>query len=266
MDVTSLGFRSDLMLRTLAGAHVQDRGDWLVVRTPDNPGFWWGNFLLLPGPVLPGEARDWEARFVAELPDAAHRAYGVDGTSGDVGDPDELAALGVSSEVSTVLTATSGTIYAWPDPVVTNADCRRLVTDGDWEQALALRIACDDLPDTSDHREFIARKLDETRRLVDTGCGAWFGGFTDGALVSGLGIFGDGMGLARYQTVETHPAHRRRGFARRLLLEAGRYAVTELSAQTLVIVADPGYHAIDLYRSAGFADAERQVQLQRQAY
>jgi hypothetical protein len=33
-----------------------------------------------------------------------------------------------------------------------------------------------------------------------------------------------------------------------------------LGAQTLVMVADPGYHAIDLYRSLGFAVTETQLQ------
>ena len=47
MQVTSLGFRTDLALRVLEGAEVTDRGDYLVVRSPDNPTFYWGNFLLL---------------------------------------------------------------------------------------------------------------------------------------------------------------------------------------------------------------------------
>lgn len=82
-------------------------------------------------------------------------------------------------------------------------------------------------------------------------------------MVCGLGIFSDGSGVARYQSVETHPAHRRRGLARRLVHEASVYATTELAATTLVIVADPGYHAIDLYRSLGFRDQEKQLQLAR---
>ena len=36
-----------MALRVLEGAEVIDRGDYLVVRSLDNPGFWWGNFLLL---------------------------------------------------------------------------------------------------------------------------------------------------------------------------------------------------------------------------
>ena len=42
------------------------------------------------------------------------------------------------------------------------------------------------------------------------------------------------------------------------------YALAQLGAETLVIVADPDDEAIRIYRAAGFADQERQVQLMRE--
>jgi predicted N-acetyltransferase YhbS len=62
--------------------------------------------------------------------------------------------------------------------------------------------------------------------------------------------------------VETHPGSRRRGLASSLVHRAGSAAL-EAGAETLVIVADPAYHAIDLYRSVGFADRETKVELTR---
>ena len=56
MEVRSLGYRTDLMIRALEGSQLADRGDYLVVRTPQNPSYWWGNFLLLSDPPQPGEA------------------------------------------------------------------------------------------------------------------------------------------------------------------------------------------------------------------
>ena len=47
MRVTSLGFRTYVALRVLEGGQVTDRGDYLVVRSPGNPDFWWGNFILM---------------------------------------------------------------------------------------------------------------------------------------------------------------------------------------------------------------------------
>lgn len=50
MSIASLGFRTDLMLLCLQGSQVDDRGDQLVVRSPHNPGYWWGNFVLFHDP------------------------------------------------------------------------------------------------------------------------------------------------------------------------------------------------------------------------
>ena len=44
--LVSLGFRTDLMLLELQGSEVEAHDDYLVVRSPHNPDFWWGNFLL----------------------------------------------------------------------------------------------------------------------------------------------------------------------------------------------------------------------------
>ena len=57
MQVTSLGYRTDLTLRVLEGSEVADRGDYLVVRSPGNPAHWWGNFLLLAAVPEPGRPR-----------------------------------------------------------------------------------------------------------------------------------------------------------------------------------------------------------------
>jgi len=78
-------------------------------------------------------------------------------------------------------------------------------------------------------------------------------------------VFSDGSGIARFQDVDTHPDHRNKGLAGTLVYRASQYALDEMAAQTLVIVADPAGPAIRIYRSLGFGDAETQVQLQRPA-
>lgn len=262
MDVTSLGFRTDVMLRQLAGSTVEDREAYLVVRTPENPGYWWGNFVLCGGPPRPGDTERWVETFAREFPDAGHLAIGLDGTGGEVGDPDKLARLGIETQSLTVLTAGRLTAPATP---ASAADIRPLTGDADWAQAAELRLArADESEQTStEHRLFAARKLAEDRRLCEAGYGAWFGAFADGRLRSSAGLFTDGRGPARYQDVATHPGFRGRGFATNVVYEAGRWGLTQLRARTLVIVAGPGHHAIRLYRALGFADTERQVQLQR---
>lgn len=259
MDVVSLGFRTDLMVRRLSGSTVTDEGDHVVVRTPENPTFYWGNFLLLPEPPRDAlAAARWLDVFAKTFPEAKHVAIGVDGTSGDAGDTATFVAAGLDTEVNTVLTATELTEGQ-------ALDCRRITTDDEWRQVGDVRVAAHsgDPQDPVEYETFVRRSVAQSRATSEAGHAAWFGAVVDDEVRASLGIVSDGSGLARYQMVETHPDFRRRGLARSLVVEAARFARTEMRAETLVIVADPDYVAIDLYRDLGFRDAERQVQLQR---
>lgn len=87
--------------------------------------------------------------------------------------------------------------------------------------------------------------------MQEAGLGHWFGGFINEKLVAGLGIFHrDGIG--RFQIVCTDPAFRRRGICGTLVYESSLYALNEMGVQTLVMCADPSYHAIQIYESVGF--------------
>ena len=253
MELMSLGFRTDVALRVAEGAEVTDRGDSLVIRTPDNPGFWWGNFLLLT--AWPGEGDGWLARFAAEFPQAKHVAIGVDVTEAAGRAPAEFATL--EPEYSTVLTCTD--IHA-PRHVSTEAEVRPLESDQDWRQSVELNLRCYGEKEPTDYQQ---RRAAARRRLAQAGRAAWFGVFDGGRLLAQLGVCDAGSGLARYQDVETAPAARRRGLAGTLVWHAGRFARERFGAHTLVIVADPADGAIRVYRDCGFADAQTQVSFAR---
>jgi len=261
VQVSSLGFKTDLALRRLGGSEIADRDEYIVVRTPANPDYRWGNFVLLPGPVRARDAERLMEIFAAEFPDVEHQAFGVDGTAGRVGDHDTVKDLGLDIEINAVLTA-----HRLHEPArlgASGAVVRRLLADEDWEQAVALRLAVYELAWKPGQREFTARQFGEVRGCCERGDGAWFGAFVDGRVVASLGLLRAWSGTARYQNVETHADHRRQGFASRLLYESSVWARDALGVDTVVIVADPAYHAIDVYRSLGFEEIERQVQLER---
>lgn len=261
MVTVSLGYRTDLMLLGLQGSVIEQQAGYQVIRTPANPTFYWGNFLLLSGPPAPGTVTSWMDTFAREFPGAEHVAIGVDGIRGDAGDRSELAAAGLELDCSTVLT--TGAVKPPPRPNET-AQFRVLDGDADWSAALELQEAVHGHGDSEGWQGFQGRRLQAMRRLQAQGFGAWFGAFQAGRMVSGLGVFGDGSGIARFQAVDTHPEHRKRGLAGTLVYRAGQYALQNMAAQTLVIVADSGEPAIRIYRSVGFGDAETQVQLQGQ--
>ena len=261
MYTQSLGFRTDLMLRRLEGSQITERDGYLVVRSPANPTFWWGNFLLLPAAALddPDRVTVWTSRFAEAFPDAGHVALGVDTPRGDA-DVADFVAAGYQVERSTVLAAEA---VREPPHLNSTALVRPLESEDDWRQSLELRLACNESEDYVAAHEFLERRTVQARGLVKAGHGAWFGAFTGDRLAAQLGVFSDGGAIARYQGVETHPSARRQGLAGTLVYRAGEHALRTLGAQTLVIVADPGYSAIRLYRAAGFADREDQLEFQR---
>ena len=257
VKVRSLGYRTDLAILALEGSQITDRGDHLVIRTPDNPDYWWGNFLLLQG-LKPGSGGDWMARFAAEFPDARHIALGLDETDAGVIDPGELA--GMTMEQNAVMTATS--VHAPPRPN-SEAVLRTLEGDADWRQSLELAAAVH-AGEPGGDAGFLTARVAAKRALTEAGHGAWFGAFLDGTLVSQLGLIITGKsGLARYQSVETHPAGRRRGLAGTLVWHAAATAPAD-DTSTLVMVADPGDFAIRVYRSVGFTVTETQLGFIRQ--
>lgn len=258
MSVRSLGYRTDLMLRRMVGGVVEERDGYRVVRTETNPTFYWGNFLLFPDPPKPGEPEQWLAAFAVEFPDAQHVAIGVDGVDGALGAADEMRALGLAEDVSVVLTAADLSQSQRPEA---GPDLHVPRDDEEWAQTVAFRIAVDE-DDSDGHRTFVERRAGEFRSLMAAGHGVYVAAFVDGVARAGLGLFA-ADGLARYQSVETHPDFRGRGLASALLVEAARLVRQQQPVDHFVIVADPSYHAIDIYRRLGFRDGERQVQWQR---
>jgi ribosomal protein S18 acetylase RimI-like enzyme len=261
MHVTSLGLRTDLALLQLGGSTVEDRGDHLVVRSPHNPGHWWGNFLVLAGPPPADRVDRWLERFADEFPDAAHIAIAFDGVDGSRDDVSAFVERGLRIEADAVMTATS--VHEPPRPNRV-ADYRALAGEDDWTQLVDLRMACvDEDLDPAEYHDFTVAKVETVRRLVESGAGAWFGAFEEGRLSSGMGLFRAGEGLARFQSVETRPEARGRGLAGTLVHHVARYGFDELGAHTLVMVADPEYSAIRIYRSVGFTETETELQAER---
>ena len=256
MEVLSRAWRTDLALLAGSGSTVEHHGTYVAVRTPDNPGYRWGNFLLLRRAPMPRQLDRWLGLYEETFPDATHRAFGVDDPTGGKAALKVFADQGYRVSESTVMTADDVHL---PRHANHATEVRRLETDHDWEQRVALAIACG-AENGPAFETFAVRQAEAERRLAASGEGAWFGAFDEGRMLSGLGIFRAGDGLARFQNVETHPENRGRGLAGTLVYRAGRHALDALGARTLVIVADPDYHAMRIYQNVGFASTESQLQ------
>ena len=246
MKPRSLALQTELALARLRG-RVTDRGDYIVVETPDDPGYHYGNLLVLPAPPQVGEVAYWTRRFADEIgkrPGIEHVTLWWDGTTGDAGATDELAAAGFELERSVVMTAR-------PHEVAQR------------EPALPIRaLAADEVLDTAklayavgDRHDESYRAFCERRAASHRGVAKFFGAFDGASLVASLGIAELGA-LARYRDVQTLAAYRSRGLASALLATAAA-AVDPKSL--LVIVTLDGSEAERVYANAGFRVAERTV-------
>ena len=261
MEIRSLGYRTDLIFNRFQGTIV-DRGDCLVIRTPSNPGWYWGNYLLFRDPPDADALPAWKRRFhqeIAALQPAPHLAFGWDSPDGEPGVLEPFLAEGFLLNENAVLTATAVSPPPHPNAEVS---IRPLATDAEWMQALENQVAChgEEFPLPA-YRTFKARQMEGYRRMAAAGLGAWLGAFAGGRLVADLGVFVDGP-VARFQAVETHPGFRRRGICGTLVYEGARHAQAALGAERLVMLADEHYHAGRIYESLGFRPTERQLGLE----
>ena len=258
MKVHSLGYRTDLIYPAFDG-EIIDRGDYLVIKTPSNPSFYWGNFLLFENPPQDEDNLRWPelfAREVGQPPHILHEAYGWDTIQNKSGIIQPFLDRGYQVEHSVVLTAMREDLKLKSPPGFT---FRQLRSEDDWMQSTENQVLCREPVFSEDgYRVFRQEQAKRYQEMVSGGLGAWFGAFSGNQLVGDLGIFCNGE-LARYQSVGTHPNFRRRGIAGTLVHKAALYAFDHHNVETLVIVAEADSPAQRLYQSIGFKFAEYQM-------
>jgi ribosomal protein S18 acetylase RimI-like enzyme len=252
----SLAFATDLVARLAEGGSVERADGFQVVRTPANPAFRWGNFLLADADAGLTDPEVWAARHRAAFPDLGFTTVGVDDGDARL---DEAAwqAAGFEVERSVVLRARAADVGR-PDAAV-----EEVAGDADWAdvEAIELELGADE----ADNGVFVRRRIDAQRAAVAAGRAVWLGLREDVRIIAALGVLPTPGGIARYQNVATLAAYRRRGAAGRLARAGAAVAAERWRCSDLVIVADSDGPAIGLYRRLGFRDAETQLQLTRTA-
>jgi GNAT superfamily N-acetyltransferase len=246
MRELSPGWATDLAVLEHSGSTVEDRGDYLVVRSPQNPDFHWGNCLFVADGTVVDDAQRWEQTFQVSFPDAGWVAIGL------VRMPEDTVAWtarGIGLDLDDVLTTRS---LPRQTPLADGYAVRRL--DGtDWELAVARALAENDRTGEHEpvgHERFVRAQTATRRVLSERGVAAFFGAFADGVLVADLGIVRCGT-TARYQAVGTDEEHRRRGLASHLLGVAARWAA-DRGCDRWVIVTEATNSAGRVYRAVGF--------------
>ncbi len=241
------GLATDLAILRHCGSTVEPRGDHLIIRTPGNPDFHWGNCLLVTDDGGLDDAGRWVRTFQAAFPRADWVAIGLIAMPAD---REAWAAQGLELELDEVLTTRT---LPRQTPAPQGYAVRRLDGD-DWAQSLARSLAENDRAEQREAPQAYARYATgqalARRKLSDQNVGATFGAFKDDMLVAELGIVRC-ADTARYQSVGTDEDHRRHGLASHLLGIAAAWA-GDHGCNRWVIVTESTNPAGRVYRSVGF--------------
>jgi len=259
----SLTFRTDFFIARVTGGEVIDRGRYAVLRTPSNPDFWWGNFLVHRDPPDPRVAIDDHAR---EFPESKHALVAWDRPDGDAGRVEAFVPHGFAIDEGVTLTARRDDLVApaRSDESIVVAPLRG---DADWRDVVEQQVkafaprrsgSLDDL------RTFHERQHATYRAMQERGVGQWWGARIDGTMAGSLGLVHvaddqPGGKVGRFQLVGVDPAFGRRGVCSTLVHHVARRALFEEGLDTLVMCADATYHAAKVYESVGFKPTEKLV-------
>jgi GNAT superfamily N-acetyltransferase len=248
VNVRSIALTTELALIATRGK-ITDRGSYLVVETPDDPGYYHGNLLVFPAPPQRGEVGAWERAFDDELggnPAIHHVTFRWDDISGAHGADAELRDAGFQIDTHQVLAAENVETPRAPLPI------RELAAD----EVVATADLAWQLGDRHDetYRRFLHRRARWQRDLVARGIAHFYGAFDGTTLVASLGLVRV-LDVGRYQDVQTLTTYRRRGLASALLATAG-LAALHAGVERLVIVAEADSAAARLYARAGFRAIE----------
>ena len=258
--LSNLGYRTDLIFPAFDGI-IEDRGDYIVIRTPKNPGYYWGNYLLFREAPVAGDLERWSTLFAKEIAShqrADHVVFGWD--SNDAGAIEQFRDAGFQVNQTVLMEGID--IGSSDDPPIP-FEIRPLRSDAEWESAIDNQVICrDPVHEESGYRRYRTRDMERYRQMADAGLGAWFGAFDGDRVVGDLGLFGFDQ-LARYQSVETHPDYRRRGIARTLVATAAAWSKREMATERLVIAAEPETVAERIYGSLGFEGDQMQWGVER---
>ncbi|MBK9031454.1 MAG: GNAT family N-acetyltransferase [Myxococcales bacterium] len=254
MQPQSLVLRTELAVARLSSA-VDDRGDHLVITTAAEPDFFWGSFLAIAPPRTAPAAEVWLARAAAATPPgAAHAALMIDAIDGALA-PNVAAALVAAGAT---IETTIAMVCDQPLRAVTAADVtvRRFDRPADWAALLGLSLTID--PETPALRRFLEVRIAARAAAAALDQVRWWGAFAGPTLVASAGVV-PLADCARYQDVQTHPDHRRRGLASAIL---AAIAVDQRAAgrtRLVLVVAEDNAPARAAYQRLGFVERDRAV-------
>jgi len=253
--ISSIGFSTDIMLASLLGK-LTEQNRYFVIRSPGEPNFYFGNYIVFKSSTLPTDFTEAVATFEKELgddPQIKHRLFAWNAREEFPSIPQSATQMGYSHDPSLVLTMKTGPIK---NEINSDFTYREINLDKEMSDLIECQVLNASSGWTPDGlRKNMESRLPKYARAARAGRGAWFGAFDGNKMVGDFGIFHDGQ-VGRFQSVGTIPEYQNRGICRSLLRYACEFAFDEWNLELLVIAADPKHHAQKVYKNAGFIPTE----------
>jgi hypothetical protein len=165
VKVHSLGYRTDLIFARFDG-RIIDRGDFLVVKTPTSPSFYWGNFLLFTYPPGRGDDVRWRQLFAREIgapPAYQHQTFGWESQEG-TGVVQPFLDAGFHLNQNVVMAASTP---QWPSKVADFVTIRPLEAEAEWSQAIDNQVVCREAGhEESSYRLYCERQMTRYRKMA----------------------------------------------------------------------------------------------------
>lgn len=251
---------TDLSMATVDG-EVLEKDGFIQVRRRKNPGYYWGNYLLLPSAPEATELEGWveTARdCFRDDREVKHVLLRWDGAPLGATSRKRARDLGMTSDGGLEMISTS--LKSSPSPEI---EVRPLDLEVEGPRIIALNIACDGAEEegATEYCLFKKRLRESWWLWHEAGIASWWGAFIEGELVGQCGMVRCSDGWGRFQSVETHPEFRRRGVCSTLVSTVGNDALGRGGCSAVILGADGEGPALSLYRRLGFEPGEKQHSL-----
>lgn len=265
MQLKSLGHLTNLFFAKTNGT-IKSASSSLIIKTPSNKNFHWGNYMLFDNPPKSGDLELWCKLFDEEFDyyqSPHHYAFSWDTHDEEFSQEtkDELLRFQDANFdlESTVALCTNQLV---PPPFFNEKiKIKKILTDDEWKEVIELQILTrDERFELDSYKVFKTEQFANYKKMWKENLGFWFGAYLDDKLVGDLGIFYNEQ-IGRYQSVSTHPDYRRQGICGTLVYSAGQLIKNECNLSTLVMEADENYHAARIYESVGFKTNCKTMQL-----
>ena len=239
---------------------IEDRGDYVAIKTPGLPGFYWGNYLLFPKPPGPEDYDLWGEAFRAEfasLEEVGHEAFGWNSPNGELGNVEPFQEAGFRVSRESVMVANR---VIQPPHLNVKVETRIAASDEEWASAEDCIAGYSGNGVSTNKR--LTKMLATWQDLTKKEAGGWYNAYLDGRVAGGLGTFQVRDTFVVYE-VATHPDFRRRGVARTAVYSTCRQAIENPSVGQLLLNADHGGSAERMYEQIGFRTLELELGLLR---